>query len=136
MSALLSQANILITTDFARALAYWNDQLGFATMSIWDEPPSFAILKRDACRVMIGAAKVLHEITPHWKLRPGLWNAYFWVSDATALFAEMTRRGAIIDYGLEDKPYGVREFGVRDPDGHDIGFGQVLDDMPATKPAT
>lgn len=127
MSKLLSQASILITTDFPRAFAYWNEKLGFETLSVWDDPPGFAILQRDTCRVMIGAAKVPHEITPHWKLRPGLWNAYFWVSDAAALFIELKQRGAIIDYGLEDQPYGVREFGVRDPDGHDIGFGQVLD---------
>lgn len=127
MASLTGQASILITTDFARALAYWNDKLGFETSGVWDEPPSFAILRRDACRVMIGGTKVPHEITPYWKLRPGLWNAYFWVSDAASLFAETKQRGAIIDYELEDKPYGVREFGVRDPDSHDIGFGQVLD---------
>jgi uncharacterized glyoxalase superfamily protein PhnB len=49
------------------------------------------------------------------------------VSDVAALYAEMKQRGAIIDYGLEDQPYGVREFGVRDPDGHDIGFPQAVE---------
>lgn len=121
-ASLTGQATILITSDFSRALAYWNNKLRFETLSVWDEPPSFAILKRDACRVMIGGAKVPHVITPYWKLRSGLWNAYFWVSNATALFTEMKQRGAIIDYELEDKPYGVRDL-----DGHDMGFWQVLD---------
>jgi hypothetical protein len=27
---------------------------------------------------------------------------------------------------MDDKPYGCREFGTQDIDGHDIGFGQVI----------
>jgi uncharacterized glyoxalase superfamily protein PhnB len=131
MAKLTGQASILITTDFPRALAYWQDKLGFAVTGVWDEPPGFAMLARDGCRVMIGAAKVPHEITPYWKIRSGLWNAYFWVDDAATLFTEMKSSGATIDYELEDKPYGVREFGIQDPDGHDIGFGQVLADTVA-----
>ncbi|MGL4974279.1 MAG: VOC family protein, partial [Bosea sp. (in: a-proteobacteria)] len=65
-------------------------------------------------------------IVPYWQQRDQLWNAYIWVDDAAALFAEMKASGAKIDYELCDKPYGVREFGLQDLDGHDIGFGQVI----------
>jgi uncharacterized glyoxalase superfamily protein PhnB len=30
--------------------------------------------------------------------------------------------GAPIDYTIYDTPWGFREFGVQDPDGHDIAF--------------
>jgi uncharacterized glyoxalase superfamily protein PhnB len=50
----------------------------------------------------------------------------FLVSDVDALYAEFVRRGATIDYGLCDQPYGCREFGTQDLDGYDIGFGQVI----------
>lgn len=56
-----------------------------------------------------------------------LWDAYFWVSDADAMYEEIRGRGAIIDYGLCDQPYRCREFGIQDPDGHDIAFGQDLE---------
>jgi hypothetical protein len=36
-------------------------------------------------------------------------------------------RGAGIDYTIYDAPSGFREFGVQDPDGHDIAFGQPLE---------
>jgi len=55
-----------------------------------------------------------------------MWNMYFWVDDADALYAEFLASGAIIDYGMGVKAYGVKEFGVRDLDGHDIGFGEIL----------
>ncbi len=78
---------------------------------------SFAMLKQ---------APEGYAIVPYWKISEGLWNAYFWVDDVEALFAEVKSRGATIDYGLCDQFYGVREFAVRDPDEQEIGFGQVL----------
>ncbi|MGL4324329.1 MAG: VOC family protein [Beijerinckiaceae bacterium] len=127
MAKITQQATILVAKDYAAAVAYWRDKLGFSVASQYGEPLQFAILKRDQAFVMIGAAKPDAVITPYWKQRDGLWNAYFWVDDARAMYDEMKSRGAIIDYHLEDKPYGVREFGVRDGDDHDIGFGQVLE---------
>jgi uncharacterized glyoxalase superfamily protein PhnB len=124
---ILEQASVLLAKDVPATIAYFNDKVGFKATGIWGEPPEFAILKRDGCRLMIGKVKDGQEIIPHWKQRAGLWNAYFWVSDAKALFAEMKLAGAIIDYELETKPYGVVEFGIRDLDGHDIAFGQDLD---------
>jgi hypothetical protein len=55
-----------------------------------------------------------------------MWNAYFWVDDADAIYEEFKSRGAIIDYEIGNKPYNVREFGIQDLDGHDIAFGQIL----------
>lgn len=126
MGKLTSHAAILPCSNFEEAIAYWRDRLGFDPYAIYGEPPSFAILIRDGCRVMIGQRTSDQPIVPYWKVRDGLWNVYFWVSDVDAVFAEMKQRGAIIDYGLENKPYDVREFGICDPDGHNIGFGQVL----------
>ena len=55
-----------------------------------------------------------------------MWDAYIRVDDADAMYAEVQERGAAIDYTISDKPYGMREFGVQDPDGHDIGIGQRI----------
>jgi uncharacterized glyoxalase superfamily protein PhnB len=124
---IIEQATVLLASDVPATIAYFRDKVGFQATGIWGEPPEFAILKRDGCRLMIGKVKDGQEIIPNWKKRDGLWNAYFWVKDAKALFAEMKKAGAIIDYELETKPYGVLEFGIRDLDGHDIAFGQDLD---------
>lgn len=65
-------------------------------------------------------------VTPHWQLRENTASAYFWIDDADALYAQLKAFGAKMDYGPCDQPYGVREFGIQDLDGHDISFGQVL----------
>jgi uncharacterized glyoxalase superfamily protein PhnB len=66
------------------------------------------------------------QIVPNWKIVDQMWNAYFWVDDVDALYQEFVAAGAKIDYGLGNKPYGIREFGIQDLDGHDIGFGQPI----------
>ena len=64
MSRLTGEARVPITTDFARALACWTEKHGFETAAQSDNPPSFAIIEHDGCRVMIGGARAPHEIVP------------------------------------------------------------------------
>lgn len=55
----------------------------------------------------------------------GYWSAYIWVNDADALFESYKSKGAIIDYEpCIQEDYDMKEFAVRDPDGHVIAFGQ------------
>ena len=63
---------------------------------------------------------------PYWKINEGLWNAYFWIDDARALFAEIKTRGAKIDYELCQQPYERPRIRDPGPGRPDIGFGQEL----------
>jgi len=123
---LTSCATVLLVRDVVAGAHHYRDRLGFSFARFWGEPPHFVILERDNCRLMLQRAPDHHVVVPHWKIVAGLWNAYFWVDDADALFAEFKRRGARIDYEIHDKPYGIREFGIQDLDGHDIGFGSPI----------
>ncbi len=126
-SKLTANAAILLVRDVVASAHYYRDCLGFTFDRLWGEPPNFVILARDNCRLMLQQAPTGHAIVPHWRVMHGMWNAYFWVNDADALFAEFKRRGAKVDYEIGDKPYGIREFGVQDLDGHDLAFGSPLD---------
>ena len=64
------------------------------------------------------------RIVPNWHVVDKLWDAYIRVDDVDAVYAEVQERGAPIDYTIYDTPWGFREFGVQDPDGHDIAIGQ------------
>lgn len=123
---LTSSAPVLLTRDVVAAANYYRDALGFTYERFWGEPPNFVILRRDNLHVMLSLAPPGVSPLPPWKAHHEMWSVYFWVDDVDALFAEVSRRGAKIDYGLDNKPYKVREFGVQDLDGHDIAFGQVL----------
>lgn len=123
---LTASAPVLLVRDIVAAAHYYRDALGFSFDRFWGEPPNFVILKRDGFSLMLNQPQPDVAIVPHWKVSPRMWNAYFWVNDADALLAEFRERGARIDYDVHNKPYDVREFGVQDLDGYDLGFGQLL----------
>jgi len=117
---------VLLVSNVVAAANHYRDALGFNYERFWGEPPKFLILERDGMRLMLNQAPHGSALVPHWKVDPGVWNVYFWTDDVDSLFAELRTRGAKIDYGLGDKPYGIREFGVQDLDGYDVGFGQPI----------
>ena len=123
---LTGSAPVLLVADVVKAANYYRDQLGFSYDRFWNEPPDFCMVKRDGFIVMLAQACAGAPLTPHWKVVHHMWNAYFWCEDAEALHAEFVKRGAKIDYGLGIKPYGIKEFGIQDLDGHDIAFGQRI----------
>lgn len=125
MAILIGSAPILLVPDVIASAEYYRDKAGFALEGLYGEPPNFCILGRDGHRLMLAKAPA-EAIRPHWQVVPQMWNVYFWVDDVDAMYAELKQRGAIIDYELHLKPYGVREFGIQDLAGHDIAFGQIV----------
>ncbi len=126
MAKLISAAPVLFVRDVRASAGHYRDAMGFRFDGFHGDPPSFVILRRDALHLMLKTAPDPSAIVPRWKVSPGLWDAYFWVDDVEALYKEFRERGAKIDYELCDQPYGCREFGTQDIDGHDLGFGQDL----------
>jgi hypothetical protein len=125
MATLTGSAPILLVSDVVASANYFRDKVGFAYDELYGEPPCFGILQRDLRHLMLAQAPA-EAIRPHWQVVHQMWNVYFWVDDVDAMYEELRERGAIIDYELHLKPYGVREFGIQDLDGHDIAFGQVV----------
>jgi uncharacterized glyoxalase superfamily protein PhnB len=123
MARLMRAAPVLLVRDVVAAAEYWRDRLGFELPGYFGDPPAFTVMRRDDVEVMLASAPVEHRPSPNRTVVDRLWNAYFDVDDADALHAELRARGARIDYAPRDQPWGMREFGIRDLDGHEIGFG-------------
>lgn len=47
--------------------------------------------------------------------------------DADSEYENLRRRGALLEETPQDRPWGVRNFYLSDPDGHQIEFEQSLD---------
>ena len=129
-SRIVGSAPVLLVRDVVASANYYRDKVGFTYDRLWGEPPRFCILWRDEHFLMLSQVDDTNAIVPHFKVVEKMWNVYFWVSDADALFDELSKRGATIDYGPCDQPYGCREFGIQDLDGYDIGFGQNIEPGP------
>ena len=120
----LEQATpVLLCSDIERTAAWLRDAVGFET-ELHGDPPNFLIGKRDGQRIMYALST--KRIVPNWHVVENMWNVYLRTDDVDVFYAEMTERGTAIDYSLCNQPWGMREFGIQDPDGHDIGFGQPL----------
>jgi predicted enzyme related to lactoylglutathione lyase len=117
---------VLLVADIERSLDYFREKLGFETEAYGD-PPDFAAVRRDDAAILLALTDRAEQIVPNWKIQHNIWNAYIRVEGVDALYEEVQQRGAEIDYTIYDAPHGFREFGVQDPDGHDIAFGQPLD---------
>jgi Glyoxalase/Bleomycin resistance protein/Dioxygenase superfamily len=126
IAKLTSSAAVLLVKDVVASANHYRDKMGFQFGQFVGEPPSFVILHRDGQYLMLKQADDAKHVVPHWTVSEKLWNVYFWVSDVESLHREFVARGAIIDYGLCDQPYGCREFGTQDLNGYDIGFGQFV----------
>ncbi len=124
---LITGAPILLVADVIASGNYYRDRLAFSYDRFWGEPPSFCILHRDGCHIMLKQVEDTGFIVPHSKAAENMWTVYMWVDDVEGLYNELVRRGAKIDYELCDQPYGCREFGVQDLDGYDIAFGQDME---------
>jgi uncharacterized glyoxalase superfamily protein PhnB len=52
--------------------------------------------------------------------------AYLRVADADGYYEHLKAQGAKLLSPIEDKPWGMRQFTVRSPDGHRINIGHIL----------
>ena len=125
MATLTGVSPVLLVADIERSVEYYRDRLGFEC-EVHGEPPNFMTARRDEATLLFALCPEPERIVPNWKIVDNVWNAYIRVDDADGIYAEVQERGAGIDYTIYDAPHGFREFGVQDPDGHDIAFGQPL----------
>jgi hypothetical protein len=123
---LLRHAPYFPVADVQQTLSYYQQVFGFRCEYSAGTPLQFAICSRDGFAVMLRRVSEAELIVPVER-QGGTWEAFFWVSGVSALHAEFKSKGADIVYGpLIQESYQMREFAVRDCDGHVLGFGEAL----------
>src|ERR1700754_2058782 len=84
-------APLFFSTDIPATLAYYKDKLGFECLGTWQDPPVYAIVARDRQGFPFRCAE---PPTPNPdKYADELLDAYLFVEDADALYAEYAGRG-------------------------------------------
>ena len=111
----------IFTTDMSATLSYYSGKLGFECLGTWQDPPVYAIVARDEHRIHFRCADAP---TPNPdKYDDELLDAYVFVDDVDALYAEYAARGVEFTRGLGTTPWQSREFVVKDCDGRLVAFG-------------
>jgi len=99
--------------DMPATLAWYRDALGCEIAWTWDDGSFAAIFHGETVEIFF--ARGDRPVAPP--------TCYVRVADADCLHALYRERGVTIVEPLASKPWGMREFAVRDPDGHVLRFG-------------
>jgi len=124
-----SIAPYFIVDDVVATANYYRDKLGFNYERFWGDPPEFTMVKRNGLVIMLGHLGQPGLMRPNNRAEPGegVWDAYIWIDDADALYAEFKSKGVPIAREICDQPYGCRDFDIEDCNGYRLCFGQDLE---------
>jgi uncharacterized glyoxalase superfamily protein PhnB len=117
-------APVFFSMDLPRTVAWYGERLGFECLGTWPgtelEPPDYAIVARDGRAIHFRCAE---PPTPNPdKYADELLDAYLFVEDADALYAEYAVKGVEFARQLANTPWGSRGFVVKDCDGRLLAF--------------
>ena len=125
----------LIVADIDRSTAFYRDVLGFSIVTTVPDaaPFVFGWLQRDNVHVFLNARAGAAEDLPDFAARPiGGTNSLYMLVEADsvddgidALFREVEGRARVV-MPLKTQFYGLREFGIEDPDGYLVLFAQRI----------
>jgi uncharacterized glyoxalase superfamily protein PhnB len=132
----------LIVTDIDRSIAFYRDVLGFSVFATVPDagPFVFAWMQRDGVNVFLNSIASVRDEHPGLAARPvgGTATLYVAIQADTpaagidALFDSVKSRARVV-MPPKDQFYGMREFGIEDPDGYVIFAAQELHAPPDEK---
>jgi uncharacterized glyoxalase superfamily protein PhnB len=113
--------HVLAVKDLKIEAAYYIDKLGFERDF---DAPGWEFLSFGDFKVMLGECsdEMTAEATGNHS-----WFAHALIENIDDVYAEFMTRGAEIISPVADKPWNIREFCIRTPDGHRIVFGELVD---------
>jgi catechol 2,3-dioxygenase-like lactoylglutathione lyase family enzyme len=121
MAQIISYWSVLAVRDLELSTRYYIDVLGFTLEPIKGEGWSF--LTRGAFRVMLGECR---DEKPAGELGNHSYYAYWNIDHVDEFYAEIVAKGALVASKPTTKPWGLREFGLKTPDGHRITCGETV----------
>jgi predicted enzyme related to lactoylglutathione lyase len=122
-------APYFIVDDVVATAEYYRDRLGFTYDRLWNDPPSFCMVRRNDICIMLaqferpGVAHPNHAVDPEAEA----WDAYIWVDNADELNARFKAKGVAIVRDIGNRVYGCRDFEVQDCNGYRLCFGQIVE---------
>ena len=111
-----------VVPDVVASAEYYRDVLGFKILGYWLDPPVFAIVARDDVEIQFGKSDNAALPSPNIVRRKSSLDAYIWVNDVDALYAELQGRGAKILEPPAMRVYKCYELLVEDNCGFRLCF--------------
>jgi uncharacterized glyoxalase superfamily protein PhnB len=122
MHRIVDSRCVLAVRDLKESTRFYMDVLGFRR-DFGDGSDGWSFLSRDNFKVMLGECP---DEKPASELGNHSYFVYLIVEGVDQLHQEISARGADVISAPETKPWGLREFGIRTPDGHRMSFGEPV----------
>jgi uncharacterized glyoxalase superfamily protein PhnB len=120
MPRIVESRLVLAVHNLEASTRFYVDVFGFTHHQV--EAPGWSFLSRDTFTVMLGECpgeKLASELGDH------SYVGYLVVEGVDELRQELFARGAQVTEPA-DQPWGLREFGLRTPDGHRFTVGERM----------
>ncbi len=110
---------VLPVTDLQASVRFYCDVIGLELDFLWGEPPHYGRVKHgghgDSVFIHLEQVALPVPNTSELRLHVG--------RDVDGLCAAYVAQGADVIHAPQTQPWGLREFALRDPDGHVLIFG-------------
>lgn len=111
-------ATILPVSDVQTTAEYYRDKLGFEIKFLWNDPPEYAVLKAgNDVNIHLSKTQNAKASTDHIAV-------YIFAHNVDALYQTFQESGVHIHTPIGDRDYGMRDFDIKDPNGHLLSFGK------------
>jgi uncharacterized glyoxalase superfamily protein PhnB len=121
MHRIVDSRCVLAVRNLKESTQFYIDVLGFQRDPI--DADGWSFLSRDNFKVMLGECP---DEKPAGELGNHSYFVYLRVEGVDQVYNELSARGAREISAPQNKPWGLREFGARTPDGHRIMFGEPI----------
>ena len=112
---------VISTADVAATLAYWERTLGFEHQWSWGDPPVYAGIKAGGAMIYVTHDPEFTAALAERQLAPDI---FLWVSNIDEVYAVHRAHGAEILEDLKVRPWGVRQYVVREPNGYHLKIAE------------
>jgi catechol 2,3-dioxygenase-like lactoylglutathione lyase family enzyme len=115
----------LFVTDMARAIAFYQDKLGFSVEYLYGDLPFYGLVSRDGAGLNLRLVDS-PVVDAALRERESLLSAHIPVAGVEDLFHEFHGRNVAFAQMLQAQPWGAIDFVVRDIDGNLLCFASAV----------
>lgn len=117
---IIGSAPQLVVLNVVETAEYYRDIFGFVIIGYALNPPVYAMVQRDDFQIHFAKGE---KIVTNEELRKETTDLILWVPEIDAFYKELKASNADIVMEITQRPYGSREFIIRDCNGYKILIG-------------
>lgn len=117
---IIGSASQLVVLNVVETAEYYRDIFGFVIIGYALNPPVYAMVQRDGFQIHFAKGE---KIVTNEELRKETTDLILWVPEIDAFYKELKASNADIVMEITQRPYGSREFIIRDCNGYKILIG-------------